>query len=293
MVNFGIAYAATQDSIPPAELGAWAEAHGFESLWQGEHSHIPTSRNTPFQAGGEVPEYYKQLFDPFIALTAAAAVTSKLKLGTSVCLVAEHHPINLAKTVATLDRVSKGRLLLGIGAGWNAEEMADHGVEFSNRWRVVRERVMAMKEIWTKEVAEYHGKYVDFDPMWSWPKPLQAGGPPVLMGGWSKSAPRRIADYCNGWLPLDVGFTGGGGCLDLAGAIEAIRTEAAARGRSMDEFDFTVFTGYEVAPGGGLEARIRDLLKLGFNRVVFMAAAEPREQWAVLDRYAALIRKFS
>ncbi len=195
MANFGIAYAATQDSIPPAELGAWAEAHGFESLWLGEHSHIPTSRKTPFQTGDEVPEYYKQLFDPFIALTAAAAITSKLKLGTSVCLVAEHDAINLAKTVATLDRVSNGRFLLGIGAGWNAEEMADHGVEFEERWRVVRERVLAMKEIWTKEVAEYHGKFVNFGPMWSWPKPLRAGGPPVLMGGWSKSgaqADRRV-----------------------------------------------------------------------------------------------------
>jgi probable F420-dependent oxidoreductase len=292
MANFGIAYAASQDSIPPAEMARWAEAHGFESLWLGEHSHIPTNRKTPFQAGGEVPEYYKQLFDPFVALTAAAAVTTRLKLGTSVCLVAEHHTINLAKTIATLDQVSKGRFLLGIGAGWNAEEMADHGVEFKDRWRVVRERVLAMKEIWRKEVSEYHGKFVNFDSMWCWPKPLQAGGPPVLMGGWSKLAPRRIAEYCDGWLPLDVGFTGGGGCPDLAGAIEAIRTEAAARGRSMNEFEFSVLTAYEVAPTGGLENRIRQLLQLGFKRVVFMGAADPREQQAMLDRYATLIRKF-
>ncbi len=293
MADFGIAYAATHYSIPPAEMGAWAEAHGFESLWLGEHSHIPASRKTPFQTGDEVPEYYKHLYDPFIALTAAAAVTSKLKLGTSVCLAAEHNTINLAKTVATLDRVSKGRFRLGIGAGWNAEEMADHGVEFKDRWKTVRERVLAMKEIWTKEVAEYHGKFVNFDPMWSWPKPLQAGGPPVLMGGWSKAAPGRIAEYCNGWVPLDVGYSGGGGCADLAGAIEAIKTAAAARGRSIDEFEFTVLTGYEVAPPGGLEARIRELLKLGFKRVVFMGAADPREQQAVLDRYARLIRKFA
>ena len=292
MAHFGIAYAASEDSIPPAELAPWAEAHGFESLWLGEHSHIPTSRKTPFQTGGEVPEYYKHMFDPFIALAAAAAVTSKLKLGTSVCLVAEHNAINLAKTVATLDRVSNGRSLLGIGAGWNAEEMADHGIEFKDRWKIVRERVLAMKEIWTKEVAEYHGKFVNFDPMWSWPKPLQPGGPPVLMGGWSKSAPRRIAEYCHGWLPLDVRYGGGGGCADLAGAMEAIKTAAAERGRSDRRIRVHRHDRLRSRPAGRTRRRIGDLLKIGFKRIVFMGAADPREQRALLDRYAALIRKF-
>src|SRR5215475_1530810 len=135
MVDFGIVTIPTHYSLPPAELGVWAEAHGFESLWFGEHSHIPTSRRTPFPMGGELPEFYKRFFDPFIGLTAAAAVTKKLKVGTSVCLVPEHNTINLAKMVSCLDRVSNRRFIFGIGAGWNEEEMADHGIKFADRWK--------------------------------------------------------------------------------------------------------------------------------------------------------------
>jgi probable F420-dependent oxidoreductase len=287
MADFGIVTTSTHYSIQPAELGRWAEDHGFESLWFAEHTHIPTSRKTPFPMGGELPDYYKEPFDPFIGLTAAAAVTTKLKLGTGVCLVTEHNPINLAKAVACLDRISNGRLLLGIGAGWNAEEMMDHGVEFKDRWKVTRERILAMREICTKEVAEYHGKFVNFDPMWCWPKPVQAGGPPVLLGAQSKWVPNRIAEYCDGWVPLDFG-------ADLAWGIKAIRGEAKRLGRSPDQLDFSVLTAYDMAPAGGLEARIRDLLKLGFNRVLFLIVPPPgADQWPVLDRYAALIRKFA
>jgi probable F420-dependent oxidoreductase len=286
MADFGIVAIPTHYTIQPAELGRWAEAHGFESLWFGEHSHIPTSRKTPFPLGGELPEYYKQFFDPFVGLSAVAAVTEKLKVGTSVCLVPEHNTVNLAKMVACLDHLSNGRFLFGIGGGWNAEEMADHGVEFKDRWKVTRERILAMKEIWTKDVAEYHGKFVNFDPMWCWPKPVQAGGPRVLMGAWSKWVSERVADYCDGWLPVDAG-------LDLANGIEAIRSEAARRGRSKEVFDFSVITGDELAPAGGLEARIQELLKLGFNRVLFLIpTAAPDAQRPVLDRYAALIRRF-
>ncbi len=144
MADFGIVAIPTHYTIAPAELGKWAEAHGFESLWFCEHSHIPSSRKTPFPMSGELPEYYKQFFDPFIGLTAAAAATEKLKVGTSVCLVPEHNTMNLAKMVACLDRVSNGRFLFGIGGGWNAEEMADHGVEFKDRWQVTRERILAL-----------------------------------------------------------------------------------------------------------------------------------------------------
>jgi alkanesulfonate monooxygenase SsuD/methylene tetrahydromethanopterin reductase-like flavin-dependent oxidoreductase (luciferase family) len=146
VADFGIVTTSTQYTMQPAELGRWLEAHGFESLWFGEHSHIPTSRKSPYP-GGELPDFAKELFDPFIGLTAAAVATTKLKLGTSVCLVPQHNPINLAKTVASLDRVSNGRFLFGIGAGWNAEEMADHGINFKDRWKVTRERILAMKEI--------------------------------------------------------------------------------------------------------------------------------------------------
>jgi alkanesulfonate monooxygenase SsuD/methylene tetrahydromethanopterin reductase-like flavin-dependent oxidoreductase (luciferase family) len=166
------------------------------------------------------------------------------------------------------------------------EEMADHGVEFKDRWKVTRERILAMKEIWTRDVAEYRGKVVNFDPLWCWPKPAKAGGPPILMGAWSNFVPKRVAEYCDGWIPVDAG-------IDLAAGIEAIKSEAAQRGRSKDGFDFSVLTAYEMARAGGLEARIHELIKLGFNRVLFLApVAGPDKQWPVLERYAALIRKF-
>jgi alkanesulfonate monooxygenase SsuD/methylene tetrahydromethanopterin reductase-like flavin-dependent oxidoreductase (luciferase family) len=194
--------------------------------------------------------------------------------------------MNLAKLVSCLDQVANGRFMFGIGAGWNAEEMADHGVEFRDRWKITRERVLALKEIWKKDVAEYHGKFVNFDPIWCWPKPLQTGGPPVLLGAWSKYVPKRVVEYCDGWFPVDAG-------VDLAGGIEAIRSEAAQRGRSKDRFDLTVATAEEMAPRG-LETRINELLKLGFNRVLFLTpTAPPDKQRPVLDRYAALIRKFN
>jgi probable F420-dependent oxidoreductase len=292
MADIGLCTVTTHYTIHPAELGKWAEASGFESIWFGEHSHIPTSRKSPFPMGGELPQFYKEFFDPFIGLAAAAAVTTKLKIGTSVCLVPEHNAINLAKTVACLDQVSSGRLLLGIGAGWNAEEMADHGVAIENRWKITREGVLAMKEIWTKEVAEYHGRFVNFDPLWCWPKPVRAGGPPVLMGASSKWVPRRVAEYCDGWFPIDTGSAASS--AELARGIEAIRQEAGRRGRAGGEFDFTVLTAFDQARDGRLEARIGELLKLGFNRVLLMSpVAQPDRQWPTLERYAALIRKFA
>lgn len=286
MTRFGIVTIPTHYTIQPAELARWAEAHGFDSIWFGEHTHIPTSRKTPFPLGGELPEYYKQFFDPFIGLAAAAAVTHTLKIGTSVCLIPEHHPITLAKTVACLDRVSNGRFLFGIGAGWNAEEMADHGVAFQDRWAVTRERVLAMKEIWTKEVAEFHGRFVDFDPLWCWPKPVQAGGPPILMGSMSKRAAKRIVEYCDGWIPVD-------GPYDLAQGIAALRTEAERVGRSLSEFDLSVITGYALAGVRSDETRVRKLVQDGFTRILFLVEPQPPDgQWPVLEQLAHLIRAF-
>ena len=286
MTDFGLVTIPTHYTIQPAELARWAEEHGFESLFFGEHTHIPTSRKTPFPLGGELPEYYKQFFDPFVGLSAAAAVTQKLKVGTSVCLVPEHHPITLAKTIACLDRVSNGRFLFGVGAGWNAEEMADHGVAFKDRWKVTRERVLAMQEIWTKDVAEFHGQFVNFDPLWCWPKPVQAGGPPVLMGAMSKWTAKRIAEYCDGWFPVD-------GPYDLAKGIAALRIEAERMGRSMDEFDLSVITAYSLAGVSGDESRIRKLSATGFNRILFLIEpGAPDAQWPVLEGYAGLIRTF-
>jgi probable F420-dependent oxidoreductase len=285
MAAFGLATVPTHDSIAPQELGSWVEGQGFESLWFGEHSHIPTSRKSPSPMGGELPEFFKQFYDQFVALTAAAVATTKLKVGTGVCLVPEHNTINLAKAIATLDRVSNGRVLFGIGAGWNAEEMADHGVELKDRWNVTRERILAMRQIWTKDIAEYHGRFVKFDPLWCWPKPVQPAGPPVLMGAVSKWVPHRVAEYCDGWFPID-------GPHDLAGGIAAIRDACAARGRSSENLDFTVQTAFEFAPGG-LEARIPELIRLGFKRIVFLVMQTRRDDhWPVLERYASLIRKF-
>ena len=286
MTDFGLVSIPTHYSIQPAELARWAEDKGFEALFYGEHTHIPTSRQTPFPLGGELPMYYAQFFDPFIALTAAAAVTKTLKVGTSVCLVPEHHPINLAKATACLDRVSNGRFLFGIGAGWNAEEMANHGVSFKDRWKITRERVLAVREIWTKEAAEFHGQFVDFDPIWCWPKPVQTGGPPILMGATSKWSARRVAEYCDGWFPVD-------GPYDLSAGVEAIRVEADKAGRSMDEFDLSVITADGVFGLSGPENRVRELVQMGFNRVLFLIEpAEPAAQWPVLERYAGLIRQF-
>lgn len=283
MLNFGLVTVITDSSIQTIDLARWAEENGFESLWMGEHSHIPTSRRTPFVGGGELPEYYKQFPDPFVELAAAAAVTRKLKIGTSVCLITEHHPISLAKTVANLDRLSQGRFLFGIGAGWNVEEMAHHGVEFKDRWKVTRERVLAMRKIWTKEVAEFHGQYENFDPIWCWPKPVQAGGPPILLGvGATKWMPRRVVEYCDGWMPVD-------GMDDVGAGVVALRAEADRVGRSMDTFDLGVLVAYSK----GTENRIRELSELGFKRMVLsLGPGASEKQWPVLEKFANLVKKF-
>lgn len=292
MVNFGFVAIPTHYTIQPAEMARWMEDNGFESLFFGEHSHIPTSRESQFPGGGELPQYYKEFFDPFVGLSAAAAVTTTLKIGTSVCLVPEHNPITLAKQVACLDRVANGRFLFGIGAGWNAEEMVDHGVEYKDRWKVTRESILAMREIWTKEIAEFHGQFVDFKPLWCWPKPLQDGGPPVLMGASSKWSPRRVVEYCDGWIPVD----GIDGMAEIADGLEAIRTEANRMGRSMDEFDLSVITwvltAYEQAAPDAIK-RIHELLDLGFKRIVFLIEpGQPDEQWKILEQGAKLVREF-
>jgi probable F420-dependent oxidoreductase len=292
MVNFGIVAIPTHYTIQPAEMARWMEDNGFESLFFGEHSHIPTSRESQFPGGGELPQYYKEFFDPFVGLSAAAAVTTTLKIGTSVCLVPEHNPITLAKQVACLDRVANGRLLFGIGAGWNAEEMVDHGVEYKDRWKVTRESILAMREIWTKEIAEFHGQFVNFNPLWCWPKPLQDGGPPVLMGASSKWSPKRIVEYCDGWIPVD----GIDGMSEITDGLEAIRTEADRMGRSMDEFDLSVITwvltAYEQAAPDAIK-RIHELLDLGFKRIVFLIEpGQPDDQWRILEQGAKLVREF-
>jgi probable F420-dependent oxidoreductase len=192
-MDFGAAIFFTDYSMGPAELGRALEERGFGSLWAPEHSHIPVSRQSPFPAGGDLPKKYYDVMDPFVTLAAAAAVTTKLEVATGICLIIQRDPIQTAKAVATLDQVSNGRFLFGIGAGWNAEEMADHGTEFKNRFKVMEERVAAMRAIWTTSKAEYAGEFVKFPPMMTWPKPVQKPHPPVIVGGTARAGRSRTA----------------------------------------------------------------------------------------------------
>jgi probable F420-dependent oxidoreductase len=204
-LQFGVAMFPADYAIDPVALGRLAEEREFESLWMPEHTHIPVSRETPYPAGGDLPPEYWHTHDPFVALSAVAATTTRLKVGTGICLVVERDPIVTAKEVASLDTMSGGRFLFGIGAGWNREEMANHGTDPDRRFGLMRERVEAMKAIWTEDEAEYHGRYVDFDPIWSWPKPVQKPHPPVVVGGNGAKVLDRVVAYGDAWMPNRVG----------------------------------------------------------------------------------------
>ncbi len=226
-MKFGITMFPTDYAIQPIELGKAVEAAGFESLWFPEHTHIPTSRRTPWPGGAPLPQEYSHTLDPFVGLAAVAAVTDRLLLGTGICLVIERDPIQLAKEVASLDLLSGGRFLFGIGGGWNLEEMEDHGTKPTLRWKILRERILAMKEIWTKDEAEYHGQYVNFDPIWSWPKPVQKPHPPVLIGGYGPRTLDRVIEYGDEWMPIG----GRAGIGPLAEGIKELQQRAKAAGR--------------------------------------------------------------
>ena len=199
-MQIGVFQFATDYSMPIDALARAAEERGFDSLWVPEHTHIPASRLTPYR-GGELPKEYYHTLDPFVALTTAALATSTLKLGTGICLLMERDTITTAKTAATLDMISGGRLLLGLGGGWNREEMENHGTEFATRFKKLEEQIQALRIIWTEDEAEFHGQFVDFDPIWSWPKPVQQPHPPLILGGETTHTLRRVVKYCDGWLP--------------------------------------------------------------------------------------------
>jgi probable F420-dependent oxidoreductase len=200
-MKFGIAIFATDLSISVAELAPAVEERGFDSLWFPEHTHIPTSRLSPWPGGPELPEHYKRTLDPFVSVTVAALRTTRLRLGFGIVLVVERDPIVTAKEVASVDLVSGGRVVLGVGGGWNREEMENHGTDPRTRFPLMRERVLAMREIWTREEAEFHGRFVDFDPIWSWPKPVQHPLP-VYVGGNAENAMKRVIEYGDGWMPM-------------------------------------------------------------------------------------------
>jgi probable F420-dependent oxidoreductase len=275
-------FAPTTDYAAPTHLLAKAcEERGFESLWVPEHTHIPVNRRSPFPGGGELPQEYSHLNDPFVMLAAAAAVTDRIKLGTGICLVVEHDPIILAKQVASLDRLSHGRVLFGVGAGWNVEEMRDHGTDPKTRWTLLRERVEAMKAIWTQEQAEYHGKLVAFDALWSWPKPVQKPHPPILLGSGTARGRQRVVDSYDGWIPIGISLQ------QLAEGVADLRKLARESGRDPDAIEISFFW-----PRPELEPlqRLRDL---GLARAVLAVPAtnDMDKLKARLDRYAALAQQ--
>jgi probable F420-dependent oxidoreductase len=282
-VQFGISMFPTDQAMGPVDLAREVEARGFESLWFPEHSHIPVSRRSPWggvKNANPLPEYYSRTLDQFVGLAAAASVTTTLKLGTGITLVAQHDPIWLAKQVASLDVLSEGRVLFGIGYGWNKEEMADHGVAYLERRAILRENVLAMKELWTKDVAGFEGAHVRFEPSWAWPKPAQHPHPPIILGG--AAGPRTIKDiveFCDGWMPIV-------GRHDLFSGIESVRQ--AVRDAVRKPIEVSV-SGAKIGP-----ADVERYAEAGVSRVVI--SIPPREAADVvrrLDGYAGLVEDFA
>ncbi|MBV9249060.1 MAG: LLM class F420-dependent oxidoreductase [Acetobacteraceae bacterium] len=282
-MHFGASMFFTDYSMSPAELAQALEQRGFESVWAPEHSHIPTSRRTPFPGGGDLPKQYYDVMDPFVTLTAAAAATKTLKVGTGVCLVNQRDPIQTAKLVASIDQISGGRFLFGIGIGWNAEEMEDHGTVFNTRAKLVRERVEAMKEIWTKSKAQYNGELVNFPEMMTWPKPVQRPHPPVIVGGAFPQAARRAVRYGDGWIPLAGRPSHYGDVFQTVPKFHQLLKEA---GRDPASCPVTLFGCSEDAD---TLKRYRDLDVVRVSTTLTSAKADAT--LPVLDRWAALIRQ--
>jgi probable F420-dependent oxidoreductase len=277
-MHIGIFEPTTDFALPAHEVAKLCEQRGFESFWVPEHTHIPVSRRSPFPGGGELPKEYSHLNDPFVCLAAAAAVTRTIKLGTGICLVTEHDPILLAKQIASLDRLSQGRFLFGIGAGWNEEEMQNHGTDPSRRWKLLAERVAAMKRIWIDDEAEFHGELVSFDKIWSWPKPVQKPHPPVLLGSKTPLARQRVVDHYDGWIPIGISLQ------ELSDGVADLRERARRAGRDPDALQVSFFWP---RPEADYLKRLRDL---GVARAVLAVPAtiEVDKIEARLDRYAQL-----
>ena len=281
-MKIGLVIFPTDKSIQPVELAREVEARGFESLWFPEHSHIPTSRETPW--GGRanappLPEMYWRSHDQFLALSACAAVTRTLRLGTGITLVAQRDPIWLAKQVATLDSLSHGRFELGIGYGWCVEEMRNHGLDYGQRREILREKILAARALWTEEEAAFAGEHVHFEKSWAWPKPHQQPHPPIVMGG--AAGPRtaaHIAEFCNGWMPL-------GGAYDLDGGLRRIAEACSRLGRNPEEIKLSMFYSRGVD-----QAQLKEAEDRGALRAILPVPSEGAEVvLPLLDNYAKLI----
>ena len=274
-MKFGIATFVTDEGIRPDVLGRALEERGFDSLFLAEHSHIPVSRETPYPGRGDLPRVYYRTLDPFVALTSAAGTTTSLLLGTGIALLPQRDVFHTAKEVASLDLLSGGRVRFGVGVGWNREEMRDHGVDPATRGPLMNEQLAALKELWTKDQAEFHGKYVSFGPAFSWPKPVQRPHPPIVIGGESEAALDRLLHYGDEWLPR---------AYMSPQRIREVRQWLADNGR--DGVPFTVF-------GARGPESVEGFAGAGVERVTFMLPTTPEaESLAALDRLAEAVRSY-
>ena len=278
-MRVGAFYFPTDYGINMAELARALEDRGFDSLFVPEHTHIPASRKSPFPGGGELPKRYSHTHDPFVALAFAAAATKKLKLGTGILLVPQHEPIVTAKAIASLDQLSGGRFIFGIGGGWNVEEMENHGAKYQTRFKQMREHVLAMKELWTKEEASFDGEFVKFDRVWSWPKPAQQPHPPIILGGETDHTLRRVIEYCDGWFPRPRGG------FDVVKGVAHLRQMAEKAGRDPSTITTIVF-------GSANDAKVLESYdKAGIQSALLAIPDESRDEiLRYLDKIAPLAK---
>ena len=278
----------TDRSFPIDRLARELEDRGFESLWVGEHSHFPVREETPYPGGGPRPDAYNRMADPFVSLMAAGAVTERLVLGTGVCLILERDLIATAKTAATLDMLTGGRLVMGIGCGWNVEELRNHqpDLPFSRRYGAMRERVHALRALWTEEEAEYHGEHVDFEPLYCFPKPVQQPAPPIMLGHWGPVGIRHVIEYADEWGPVDSFFE------DPVRQVAEFRQQCEDAGRDPDSIEITIFAAAQ-PPIGRLMA-YRDA---GARRVVLgtghPALHLPDKALPFIERYTDAIEQLA
>jgi probable F420-dependent oxidoreductase len=279
-MKFGISIFPTDLTLQPPDMARAVEERGFESLWFPEHSHIPVSRRTPWggkEGAPPLPDFYSRIHDAFVALGAAAAVTTRIRLATGITLVPQRDHLWLAKEVASVDVISGGRFIFGIGYGWNKEEMASHGVRYTERRALMREKILFMKELWTKEEASFQGAKIQLEPSWAWPKPVQKPHPPIIMGG--DAGPKTIADmveFCDGWMP--------NARHDLVGRLDAVRSALTAAGRDPATFEISAFSA---VPD---KEKIQQLTELGVARAIFnVPPKSPPEVLSRLDEYAEFV----